>query len=79
MFYNSVTEEVTFIATLPELSYLGIGFGTSMKNTEYIIWLANGINSQQLRSHSDDSGAPTPLEDNFYQTDFEVNDNTKTV
>ena len=39
--FDDMTQEIVFKAVLPDNSWLGIGFGTTMDNTDMIAWTVN--------------------------------------
>jgi len=61
---NTTTNQFKFTATVPNNNYLSIGFGSSMTNTDMILWQANGATS----SRTSDMWSLTyqiPLNDTF--------------
>jgi hypothetical protein len=43
---DSNLKTLTFIATVPNNNYFAIGFGPSMRNTDMILWQAQGTSSK---------------------------------
>ena len=52
------TKMVTFVATVPNNNYFAIGFGTSMRNTDMILWQAIGEKSVTTDLWSTSYGRP---------------------
>lgn len=43
--YNTTTQQIQYISTVPKNSYLSFGYGTSMSKTDMVVWEANGASS----------------------------------
>lgn len=43
--YNTTTNQIQYISTVPKNSYLSFGYGTSMSKTDMVVWEANGATS----------------------------------
>jgi len=52
---------VQYWAKVVDNSWLGLGYGTDMDNTEYIIWQANGNESTALPYFSQKPGLPSQV------------------
>jgi len=40
--YNTTTNQIQYVSTVPKNSYLSFGYGTSMSKTDMVVWEANG-------------------------------------
>jgi len=71
--YDSATNSVVYDVCVNANTYLSIGYGSSMTNTDMVYWGANGASSQVLDLWS--TGHSTPSTDNpsAYTSTFTVN------
>jgi len=74
-FYNSKSEKVIMTATLPDSSYAGWGWGSSMTNTEMVIFSADGADSSATTYYSKGENDPTLQE--TLQSCYETSVKTK--
>ena len=58
MKYDADAEVISMNATLPDSSYAGWGWGSSMVNTEMVIFVANGDSSSATTYYSSDKSEP---------------------
>lgn len=73
-FYDTTNLVVQYDVIVMNNTYLAIGYGTSMTDTDMIYWGANGASSVQQNLWA--TGHSTPVEQtNAYTTTFEVLDN----
>ena len=56
--YDSSAEELVFTAVVQDQSYLAVGFGAGMVDTDMILWLADGDKSEVLDLWSLDYARP---------------------
>jgi len=75
VFYDQTNELVNIEATLVDSSYAGWGWGSSMKETEMVIFSANADSSTALTYYSVQEGPPTlePTLQSCYTTSYTVN------
>jgi len=52
MFINEDDAKVTFYVEVKNKSYLAVGFGESMTETNIVTWVANGDNSVQTNTYA---------------------------
>lgn len=73
--YDATLDAVVFDVLLKDKSYVALGFGKSLQNTDMVYWGANGDDSQQLDMFAE-SHETLPLIDaaNNFETTFEVKD-----
>jgi len=71
--YDSANNVVVYNVCVQPNSWLAVGYGTSMTNTDMVWWSANTTSSQQLDLYS--TGETTPLIDpvNCYNTTYNIN------
>ena len=60
MTYDSSTKLVNYQVVVPDNSYLGLGYGTSMTDTDMVIFQANGESSMVEWAYSTGHSTPTP-------------------
>ena len=60
MTYDSSTKLVNYQVVVPDNSYLGLGYGTSMTDTDMVIFQANGESSMVEWAYSTGHSPPTP-------------------
>lgn len=70
---------VTFVATVPNNNYFAIGFGTSMRNTDMILWQAIGEKSVTTDLWSTGHGRPATDSNQNLDSSFMVSPDGKTV
>ena len=67
--YNTTTNQIQYISTVPKNSYLSFGYGTSMSKVDMVVWEANGASSTQIDVYSTSHNTPATVP-NQYQTTF---------
>ena len=67
--YNTTTNQIQYISTVPKNSYLSFGYGTSMSKVDMVVWEANGASSTQIDVYSTSHNTPGTVP-NQYQTTF---------
>lgn len=71
--YDATNDVVVYDVLVMAQSYLAIGYGTSMTNTDMCYWGSNGASSLQEDLWSTGNTAPTVDAVNEYTTTFVVN------
>ena len=72
--YDSTLDAVIYDVCVQPNSWLAVGYGTSMTNTDMVWWSANGDASEQLDLYSTGHKKPATDAVNSYNTTFTVND-----
>ena len=70
--YNPINQTINYIANIPNKGYFSVGYGTSMYNTDMIVWFAMGATSSQSDLYSTSHDKPKTLTPNSYVTTFVV-------
>lgn len=66
--YLPDTNQIQYLANVTQNSYLAVGYGTDMTNTDMVSWIANAASSTQQDMYSVTEQAPTVLPINSYTT-----------
>ena len=65
MWYDSSTELVNFVVKATANSYIALGFGDDMEDTEMSYWLTNDSGNSQQMVYSTEMHTPPPYPDDF--------------
>ena len=68
--YLPDTNEILYIANVTATSFLAMGYGSNMVNTDMVAWIADGPASYQSDLYSVQEQEPTVLAINSYTTSF---------
>lgn len=78
--YEPNFDKIKFVVFVANYSYVGMGFGDDMINTDMVAWIANWKYSRQLNLYSSDEVVPTLVRPNIYTTDnFTYHDDAKFI
>jgi hypothetical protein len=71
--YDVATSKIVFNAHVKAGSYIAFGWGSTMSNTDMVLWRANGAGSTQLDLYSTSYSIPSTDGVNTYTTTFTDN------
>jgi len=66
--YLPDTNQIQYIANVTQNSFLAVGYGTTMIDTDMVAWIADGSSSFQQNLYSTGETDPTVLTQNTYTT-----------
>ena len=75
MLFDEEKQKVTYYASVKNKGYLAIGYGTSMTDTNIVIFMADGESSAQTDTWSSGYGPPADIQ-NIYDSTFNFDQDT---
>ena len=68
MYYDVANDNIVFDATVMTGTYLANGFGTTMKDTDMIVWESNVAKSMQIQCYSTQESTPATVTHTYTTT-----------